>query len=464
MKSEKENNNIEENDEIVSNSKEKSSTAKSKSGRRSSATPKTSAKSSSKNKNQANKESKNDAENGSNSLTSSSGAQVKKESNDVKRDDRKLSPELLEKIGDADASDSPSGNNSGEVSNKNNSRRASIIDGTNNLSKLLAAEGWKRLDDKHVVCGRIVYPTSSAVFKTRCARLRLEARLEKVSREEVLYSLPIFEARHNYVHLRYALLTDDKSFIIYSPSSSIKITRNDLTTIENNELPCLFIDSPENHLLNHAFTELKLKGDAVLDLKCLYDCYDIHGLSIEVFYSMLVSWFLFKDCFPILFIVGNPGSGKSTLASLLSLVVSPLGDEIFSDTLDLNNYLLAPAAGRDLYIITEYLKLLVFDNISSLSPKILDDICRISTGGSTASRMIYTDSGLSRKGKTRPLVFTTTNPLVADRSDVLSRSFFIHLYGEKGSNQHLWKDTLLPAVINTIAKVLFYIQQYLKSL
>ena len=106
-------------------------------------------------------------------------------------------------------------------------------------------------------------------------------------------------------------------------------------------------------------------------------------------FHLLIAWISYtiahpktEDAkYPILVLQGGEGTGKTTLCKLLAQLIDPSG--LGSRRL--------PSNEKDLAIATQSAHLLCFDNMRSITPAMADAICVAATGGSIASRQLYTD-------------------------------------------------------------------------
>src|SRR6185437_4707130 len=79
-----------------------------------------------------------------------------------------------------------------------------------------------------------------------------------------------------------------------------------------------------------------------------------------------------------------------------------------------------------LYIAAGNGYLLVFDNVSHLSPWLSDALCRLASGGGFATRMLYTDQDEVLIDATRPVILNGIEDFVA-RPDLGDRCVFLAL-------------------------------------
>jgi hypothetical protein len=137
--------------------------------------------------------------------------------------------------------------------------------------------------------------------------------------------------------------------------------------------------------------------------------------------------------FPILVLHGEQGSAKTTAGKFLKALIDP-------GKLDAR----APCRDtHDLAIAADSSYMLMFDNISDMSPGMADAFCRISTGGSFTTRTLYTDRDEEIFEGQRPQVFTSIEDLMA-RPDLADRMLPAQLIAipddERKSEEQLWSD------------------------
>lgn len=120
--------------------------------------------------------------------------------------------------------------------------------------------------------------------------------------------------------------------------------------------------------------------------------------------------------YPVLVLTGGQGSGKSTAAKILRALLDPNVSPLRSLSRD----------ERDLFISAMNGWVLAFDNISGLSGKMSDDLCRLSTGGGLSVRALYSDADETLLEAMRPVVLNGITDFV-DRHDLVDRALQVHL-------------------------------------
>jgi hypothetical protein len=137
-------------------------------------------------------------------------------------------------------------------------------------------------------------------------------------------------------------------------------------------------------------------------------------------FRLAVSWLIGTlrpdSQYPLLILEGTHGSAKSTAAKLLRALVDP-------NTAPLRG---EPHSARDLAISAKNSWCLGFDNLSSVRPWLSDNLCRLSTGGGYATRVLYTDGDEKIFEGTRPILLNGID-LGIERADLLDRAIVLSL-------------------------------------
>lgn len=137
-------------------------------------------------------------------------------------------------------------------------------------------------------------------------------------------------------------------------------------------------------------------------------------------FRLIVGWLLAAlhptGPYPVLILHGEQGAGKSTTARILRGLFDPNIAPIRSE----------PKEPRDLAIAANNSWLCTFDNISHLSDWLSDGLCRLSTGGGFATRLLYSDDEEQIFDARRPVILNSIEE-VATRPDLLDRSLILYL-------------------------------------
>jgi energy-coupling factor transporter ATP-binding protein EcfA2 len=120
--------------------------------------------------------------------------------------------------------------------------------------------------------------------------------------------------------------------------------------------------------------------------------------------------------YPILVLNGEQGSGKSTLARLLRQLIDP----------NRANTRQPPCNDDALLVAAENGWLLNFDNLSNISPRLSEALCRISTGAGFGRRRFYTNTDEVIVNVSRPVIINGI-PELAVHADLADRALFIQL-------------------------------------
>jgi hypothetical protein len=149
--------------------------------------------------------------------------------------------------------------------------------------------------------------------------------------------------------------------------------------------------------------------------------------------------------YPILKLLGEQGSTKTTTAKVLVALIDPNTAPVRAE----------PTSLRDLMIAATNRWVLCFDNLSSLSPWLSDALCRLSTGGGSATRTLYADAEECIFQAMRPQILTSIEEIGA-RSDLLERSLILDLppigEGKRRAEKAIWADfeAARPAILGAL--------------
>jgi hypothetical protein len=135
---------------------------------------------------------------------------------------------------------------------------------------------------------------------------------------------------------------------------------------------------------------------------------------------LLVSWLVYAfqpdGPFPILVLQGEQGSAKTTTARVLRALIDPNKSPLRSPPHDI----------RDIMIAAQNSKMVAFDNISYLPPWLSDGLCRVSSGGGSSTRALYTDDEEKIIDECRPILLNGIDAVVV-KGDLLDRSLVLQL-------------------------------------
>lgn len=153
----------------------------------------------------------------------------------------------------------------------------------------------------------------------------------------------------------------------------------------------------------------------------------------EESWSLVAGWLLGTlhpdGPYPILFLNGPQGSAKSTTTRLLRSLVDP--NSVSVATLKSDE--------RDLAIAAQHEHILCFDNVSGISDRVSDILCRISTGGGFRTRSLYTNDDESLFDFKRPMIINGIGDL-ATRPDLLERALAIQCPGIPSHSKRRERD------------------------
>lgn len=120
--------------------------------------------------------------------------------------------------------------------------------------------------------------------------------------------------------------------------------------------------------------------------------------------------------YPITALVGEEGTAKSGAQKVLRSMIDPVTALLRS----------APQDERDLMVAAKNGYVVSFDNLSSLSDKLSDSLCKLASGGALGARQLYTDDEESILTAHRPIFLNSITDVIT-RGDLLSRTISVTL-------------------------------------
>ena len=137
-------------------------------------------------------------------------------------------------------------------------------------------------------------------------------------------------------------------------------------------------------------------------------------------FVLVVAWMLAalrcRGPYLVLALMGEQGTSKSTLSRIIRSLIDP-------DTVPLRS---PPRSNDDLNVAAIYSHLLVFDNVSKLSPRRSDAFCMLATGGGSVERQFYTKTGQVRFSAIKPIILNEIDNFI-QRPDLQDRSIILAL-------------------------------------
>ncbi len=290
-----------------------------------------------------------------------------------------------------------------------------------------------------------IWPIRTENFRLSLARLFLQtagklpckAVIKKASEE--LEWLALLAGQKREVFNRIVKLGD----VIYVDLANSEWEQVKITADGWNVISC--IDSPARFIRTPGMLELPrpIKGGSLKSLK------NFLNIENEEAFILITSWLLGAmnpDApFPILILHGVQGSSKSTTIEILRSCIDPSVSILRT----------LPKSERDLQISASKSWVQSFDNISSLSQRMSDAFCRLSTGGGCASRKLYTNDSEVILNAMRPIILGGI-PNFETQNDLLDRAIIVNLphipkgkRRDEGKIKEAWKREM-PGIFGAL--------------
>ena len=119
---------------------------------------------------------------------------------------------------------------------------------------------------------------------------------------------------------------------------------------------------------------------------------------------------------PVLYLAGEEGAAKTSLVRIARSLIDPNAAPVRG----------LPTTVRDIFVEAHSAHMVVFDNVSAITPAISDALCQIATGTGLGLRKLYTDTDQIVISGTRPIVLTGLQNAI-QRSDLADRAVVIPL-------------------------------------
>jgi hypothetical protein len=174
-------------------------------------------------------------------------------------------------------------------------------------------------------------------------------------------------------------------------------------------------------------------------------------------WTLIVTFLLFCFCpdktYPVLVLSAHRGSGKTAAAEIIKGLIDPGKAALIK--LQNDTHKLAVAATRR--------HLMVYDNVSHITPEQSDDLCRIATGFGFSTRTLHTTDEETTFELTRPQIITAIDALVT-RDDLADRVLMAQLpeipaqkrlpQGELNAKVEAARPRILGALLTALSQTL----------
>jgi energy-coupling factor transporter ATP-binding protein EcfA2 len=263
---------------------------------------------------------------------------------------------------------------------------------------------------------------------------------------------------HEYASIKSGSITINRRFGYMNKSIYIdlcdnktifKINCNGIKVLRPSKSRCKFV-KPLN-ALPLPQPNLKANADVIENFWEVFILPNIHHRHL--FLVWLLNACYVKTNYPILVLIGEKGSGKSTISKFAKALIDP--DTGILPTL--------PTKLDDLATITGSRHLVVFDNVTKISPSFSNLMCQTATGGTHTKRQLYTDRDESSVDLIGPMILNGVTDFI-NAEDLLDRCILMKLKPVKsmaGNSEtevlqyfNEIQGDLLGWLINTLQKVM----------
>jgi hypothetical protein len=235
-----------------------------------------------------------------------------------------------------------------------------------------------------------------------------------------------FEGKTQEVHIRFAAYKGKIFLDLCNDEWQIlEIASNGRRVIEATDAPVRFKRTK-------AMLSLPMPSEHG-DISKLKNFLNVDEKNFILILAWLVNCFRPDYPFPILNISGEQGTAKSTATKICRELVDP----------SLAPFRSAPRDERDLVIAASNAWICAFDNLSAVPNSLSDGFCRLSTGGSLATRTLYTDDDETIFTAKRPIILNGIGD-IASNGDLIDRALNIKLEvipkDKRKTERKFWAD------------------------
>lgn len=235
-----------------------------------------------------------------------------------------------------------------------------------------------------------------------------ETKVLKKDQADSAAALLVFRAHEAGVHHRAALRVGEHDGCIYvdlggAGSEAVEIDGNGWRVIT--DVPIRFLRGIRGEL------PVPQPGGTLADFE---GHFNLSPDDLRRLLGYMIGAFNVGASYAILMTDGEQGAGKSTLNDKVVSLIDP-PRQTKSARMSFN------PKEQDLHIGALGVHMPFFDNVSTFSADAADALCRMSTGGGSGTRTLYTDYGYSQFNVIRPIILTCIGP-PSTRPDLLDRS------------------------------------------
>ena len=156
------------------------------------------------------------------------------------------------------------------------------------------------------------------------------------------------------------------------------------------------------------------RGGSINDLRPFLTNFSDDDFTLTI--AILLGALQPRGPYAVLAVYGQQGAAKTSLLRFLRALTDP--NRAMTTRL--------PSAPRDLFIAARNSHVQTFENISQLSPRMSDDLCRLATGGGMRTRALWTNSDEATFTGARPIMMEGIANFVT-APDLLTQSIILTL-------------------------------------